>query len=279
MMKETSYELLKDNQKKQLGNEAKMTLYNSLPCKEYERVIMYKTAKEVWHTLIITHQGNSQVNNFKIDLFTREYRNPDYLSKNHVRKFLRNLPMKWRPKVTAIEEAKDLATLPFDELMGNLKVYEMVLASDGVASKPIKEKCMPIALKANVIKGQTSNDSVCQDVSDKDEDEEEEFNSIVKNLWKLFKKGNRFERENCFGNGGDRFDRGHGNRNKVVGSSRGKRNCYGCGSKNHFIDDYPKAKMNKAFFGGAWSDSKDGDQMGKDATCLMVIGLQKNKKE
>ncbi|GJT36662.1 hypothetical protein Tco_0927081 [Tanacetum coccineum] len=69
-MKETPYELRKDNQKKQLGknNEAKMTLYNALP-------------------------------------------HPDYLSKNHMRKFLRALPLKWRAKVTVIEEAKDLATL------------------------------------------------------------------------------------------------------------------------------------------------------------------------
>ncbi|GKA33518.1 hypothetical protein Tco_0719947 [Tanacetum coccineum] len=145
----------------------------------------------------------------------------------------------------AIEEAKDLATLPLDELIGNLKFYEMVLASDGVASKPIKETIMPIALKGNVTKGQTSNDSVCQDGSDEDKDEEEELKSIVRNLWKLFKNGNRFERENRFGNGGDRFDRGHGNRSKGVESSRGKYNCYGCGSKNHFIDNYPKAKMKK----------------------------------
>ncbi|GJT25685.1 putative reverse transcriptase domain-containing protein [Tanacetum coccineum] len=125
--------------------------------------------------------------------------------------------------------------------------------------------------------GQTSNDGVCQDGSDKDKDKEEEFNSIVKNLWKLFKKGNRFKRENCFGNGGDRFDRGH--RSKAVGSSRGKRNCYGCGSKNHIVDDCLKAKMNKAFVGGAWSDSEDGDQMEKDAKCLMAIGSQKGEKE
>ncbi|GKE93429.1 hypothetical protein Tco_1574524 [Tanacetum coccineum] len=74
-MKETPYELLKDNQKKQLSkkNKAKMTLYNALPRKEYERVFMCKTAKEVWHTLIITHQGNLQVKNYKIDLFTQEY--------------------------------------------------------------------------------------------------------------------------------------------------------------------------------------------------------------
>ncbi|GJS39384.1 hypothetical protein Tco_0564427 [Tanacetum coccineum] len=47
-MKETPYELLKDNEKKQLGKneEAKMTIYNALPQKEYERVFMCKTAKE-----------------------------------------------------------------------------------------------------------------------------------------------------------------------------------------------------------------------------------------
>ncbi|GJY75571.1 retrovirus-related pol polyprotein from transposon TNT 1-94 [Tanacetum coccineum] len=33
-------------------------------------------------------------------------------------------PTKWRPKVTAIEESKDLSTLPLNEFIGNLKVYE-----------------------------------------------------------------------------------------------------------------------------------------------------------
>nr|GEX74343.1 UBN2 domain-containing protein [Tanacetum cinerariifolium] len=184
-----------------------MTIYNALPHKEYERVFMWKTAKEVWHTLIITHQGNLQAKNYKIDLLTQEYEkflifneetidsgftrfnaimtslkslDPDNSSKNHVRKSLRALPLKWKAKVTVIEEVKDLATLPLDELIGNLKgCYR----------------------------------------SDEDEDEEEEFNSIVRNLWKLFMKGNRFDRENCFGNGGDRFNRGH--RSKGVGRSRG----------------------------------------------------------
>ncbi|GJV33875.1 hypothetical protein Tco_1394275 [Tanacetum coccineum] len=74
-MKETPYELLEDNKKKQLGknNKVKMTFYNALPRKEYKHVFMCKTSKEVWHTLIITHQGNSQVKNCKIDLLTQEY--------------------------------------------------------------------------------------------------------------------------------------------------------------------------------------------------------------
>ncbi|GKF09251.1 hypothetical protein Tco_0043475, partial [Tanacetum coccineum] len=50
--------------------------------------------------------------------------------RNHVRKFLRALPSKWRPKVSAIEESKDLSKLSLDELVGNLKVYEVVLEKE-----------------------------------------------------------------------------------------------------------------------------------------------------
>ncbi|GJW54040.1 hypothetical protein Tco_0098125, partial [Tanacetum coccineum] len=44
-----------------------------------------------------------------------------YSSKNYVRKFLRALHPKWRVKVMAIEESKDLTSLSLDELIGNLK--------------------------------------------------------------------------------------------------------------------------------------------------------------
>ncbi|GJQ92542.1 hypothetical protein Tco_0003681 [Tanacetum coccineum] len=42
-----------------------------------------------------------------------------YSSKNYVRKFLRALHPKWKAKVTAIEESKDLTSLSLDELIGN----------------------------------------------------------------------------------------------------------------------------------------------------------------
>nr|GEY98653.1 UBN2 domain-containing protein [Tanacetum cinerariifolium] len=44
-----------------------------------------------------------------------------YSSKNYVRKFLRALHPKWKAKVTAIEESKDLTSLSLDELIGNFK--------------------------------------------------------------------------------------------------------------------------------------------------------------
>ncbi|GJZ76750.1 UBN2 domain-containing protein [Tanacetum coccineum] len=280
-----------------------MTIYNALPPKEYKRVFMCKIAKEVWHTLIITRQGNSQVKNCKIDLLTQEYVkfsisneetidsgftrfnaivtslksfDPDYSSKNHVRKFLRALPLNWRAKVTAIKEAKDLATLPLDELIGNLKVYEMVLDNDGVDSKTTKEKVKCLALKAKVTREETSDDSDSQGGSDEDIDEEEveAFNLLARNIRKFFRKGNRFIRGNQFGNGGNRISKSRDNsfEEKGAESLKKKGACYNYGIEGHFASECRKPKENKAFIGGAWIDSEDDDE--HQMTRLMAIDSQ-----
>ncbi|GJR40374.1 hypothetical protein Tco_1216058 [Tanacetum coccineum] len=79
-----------------------------------------------------------------------------YSSKNYVRKFLRALHPKWRAKVTAIEESKDLTSLSLDELIGNLKVHEMIIKKD---SKIVKAKVerKSLALKAK----KESSDEEC----------------------------------------------------------------------------------------------------------------------
>ncbi|GJY25884.1 retrovirus-related pol polyprotein from transposon TNT 1-94 [Tanacetum coccineum] len=138
LMKEMPYELLKDVKKKQLGKneEANMTIYNALPRKKFS------ISNEE-----IIDSGFTRFNAIVTSLKSLDL---DYSSKNHVRKFLCALPLKWRSKVTAIEEAKDLATLPLEELIGNLKVYEMVLDNDGVALMTTKQKVKPLALKAKV---------------------------------------------------------------------------------------------------------------------------------
>nr|GFC08737.1 UBN2 domain-containing protein [Tanacetum cinerariifolium] len=70
-----------------------------------------------------------------------------YSSKNYVRKFLRPLHPKWRAKVTAIEESKDLISLSLDELIGNLKVHEMIINKDSKIVKAKGER-KSLALKA-----------------------------------------------------------------------------------------------------------------------------------
>ncbi|GJX69613.1 hypothetical protein Tco_0305340 [Tanacetum coccineum] len=107
-----------------------------------------------------------------------------FSSRNHVRKFLRALPPKWRPKVMAIEECKNLSTLLLDELIDNLKVYEVMLEKDSEASKNKKEKYRSLALK---------NKKVLSDEEASSSDsEDEEYAMEVRDIKKFFRRRGKF---------------------------------------------------------------------------------------
>ncbi|GKA32764.1 zf-CCHC domain-containing protein [Tanacetum coccineum] len=89
-----------------------------------------------------------------------------FSSKNYVRKFLRALHPKWRAKVTAIEESKDLSSLALDEHIGNLKVHEVVMEKDSEIYKGKKERIKSITLKA---KKESSDDETLTSGSDDEE--------------------------------------------------------------------------------------------------------------
>ncbi|GJV45897.1 zf-CCHC domain-containing protein, partial [Tanacetum coccineum] len=218
LMKETMYGLLEDDQKNQLGknNEAKMTLYNALP--QYEKFSI--SSKETIGSGFIQ---------FKAIVTSLKSLDTEYSSKNYVGKFLCALPLKWRAKVTTIKEAKYLATLPLDELIGNLKVYEIVLDNDGIASKTTKEKVKSLTLKAKVTREQTSDNNDSQGESDEDIDEEEEAKAF-----------------NLFGS-----SRGNSFSNKGGESSKQKGACYNFEIEGHFASECRMPKENKAFVGGA----------------------------
>ncbi|GJS34072.1 hypothetical protein Tco_0532454 [Tanacetum coccineum] len=138
-----------DDLKKKLAknNEAKMVIYNSLPRKEYERIFRCHTAKEIWDTLLITHQDNAFAK-FNTIITSLKALDEGFSSKNCVRKFLRALHSKWRAKVTTIKESKNLTTLSLDELIANLKVYEDVIKKDSETVKSKREQSRSITLKA-----------------------------------------------------------------------------------------------------------------------------------
>ncbi|GJS81636.1 hypothetical protein Tco_0748177 [Tanacetum coccineum] len=265
------------------NNEAKMVLYNALPRKEYERIFMCKTAKDICNSLVITHQGNKQVKDMKIVLFVQQYEqflisddetigctfsrfntiitslkalDETFSSRNHVRKFLRELPTKWRPKVMAIEESKDLSTLLLDELIGNLKVYEVVLEKDSKASKNKKEKYKSLALNARKV----SSD---EEASSSDS-EEEEYAMAVRDFKKFFRRRGKFVRQ-------PHTDKKAFRKAKEEKKGKVDRKCFKCGDPNHFISDYPKHSDNdqKAFVGGLWSDIDEDEDIKKDEICLM----------
>ncbi|GJX77436.1 hypothetical protein Tco_0324247 [Tanacetum coccineum] len=165
LLKVVPFEKQTDDLKRRLAknNEAKMVIYNALPRKEYERIFMCNTTKEIWKTLLITHQALDE----------------GYSSKNYVRKFLRALHPKWRAKVLMIEDSKDLTSLSLDELIENLKNHEMIIKKD---SEKVKEKVerKSLALKAK----KESSDEECSTSGSEDE----EYAMAVRDFKKFFKR-------------------------------------------------------------------------------------------
>ncbi|GKB34456.1 hypothetical protein Tco_0879398 [Tanacetum coccineum] len=171
-------------------------------------------AKYIWQSLLITHQGNSQVKDNKIDLLVQQYEqftireeesidsgfarfntiitslkalDEGFSSKNYVRKFLGALHPKWKAKVMTIKESKDLSSLALDELIDNLKVHEVVMKKDSEIYRGKKERFKSIALKA---KNESSDDETLTSRS-----KDEEYAMAVRNFKKFFRRKGKFVRQ------------------------------------------------------------------------------------
>nr|GEV67794.1 retrovirus-related Pol polyprotein from transposon TNT 1-94 [Tanacetum cinerariifolium] len=172
--------------------------------------------------------------------------------------FLRALHPKWRAKVTTIKESKDLTSLSHNELIGNLKVHEMIIKKDFEIFKSKGER-RSLALK---FKKESSDEESSTSGS-----EDEEYAMAVRDFKKFFKRRGRFVRQQR--NDKKTFQRSRDNKN---GKSDMK--CFRCGDPNHFIRKCPKPskeKNQRAFVGGSWSNSgEEDDEKVKDETCLMA---------
>ncbi|GJR46425.1 retrovirus-related pol polyprotein from transposon TNT 1-94 [Tanacetum coccineum] len=224
--------------------------------------------------------GNKKVKDNKIDLFVQKYEeftitddetidcafsrfntiitslkalDESFLSRNHARKFLRALPSKWQPKVMAIKESKDLSKLSLDELVGNLKVYEIVLEKDLEIVKNKKEKYKSLALKARQV--------LSDDDTSSSDSYDEEYAMAVRDFKKFFKRIGKFVRQP--------YD-DKKNFRKIKEDKKEERRCFKCGDPNHFISDCPKnfSGDQNAFVVESWSDS--GDDSKKEEVCLMA---------
>nr|GEW45553.1 UBN2 domain-containing protein [Tanacetum cinerariifolium] len=208
--------------------------------------------------------GNNRVKDNKIDLLVQQYEHivlskdesidsafarfntiitslkaldEGYSTKNYVRKFLKGLHPKWREKVTAIEESKDLMPLALDELIKNLKVHEMIIKKDSEIVKAKAEK-KSLALKAK----KESSDEECLTFKS----ENEEYAMAVRDFKKFFKIRGRFVRQPW--NDKKTFQRSRDEKN-----GKSDRKCFRCDDTNHLIGEClkpPKDKNQRAFVGG-----------------------------
>nr|GEU35106.1 retrovirus-related Pol polyprotein from transposon TNT 1-94 [Tanacetum cinerariifolium] len=196
--------------------------------------------------------GNNQVKDNKINLLVQQYEQFAISEDESIDSAFA------RAKLTAIEESKDLTSLSLNELIGNLKVHEMIIKKD---SKIVKAKVerKSLALKAK----KESSDEDCSTFGSEDE----EYAIVVRDFKKFFKRRGRFVRQPQ--NDKKTFQRSRDNKN-----NKSKRKCFRCGDPNHLIGECPKLpkdKNQRAFVGGSWSYSgKENDENIQDKTFLLA---------
>ncbi|GJX06333.1 zf-CCHC domain-containing protein [Tanacetum coccineum] len=217
---------------------------------------MCNTAKEILENFV--NHPSSVFARFNTNITRLKALDEGYSSKNYVRKFLRALHPKCRAKVMAIEESKDLTSLSLDELIGNLKVHEMIIKKDSEIVKAKGER-KSLALKAK----KESSDEECSTSGSEDE----EYAMAVRDFKKFFKRRGRFVRQ-------PRNDKKTFQRSQDDKNGKSDRKCFRCGDPNHLIGECPKPpkeKNQRAFVGGSWSDSgEEDDEKAKYETCLLA---------
>nr|GEU62217.1 reverse transcriptase domain-containing protein [Tanacetum cinerariifolium] len=246
---------VEDKAKRRLEVKARSTLIMGIPNEHQLKFNSIKDAKQLMKA-IEKRFGNNQVKDNKINLLVQQYEqfviskdesidsafarfntiitslkalDEGYSSKNYVRKFLKDLHHVWRAKVTAIKESKDLTSLSLDELIGNLKVYEMIIKKDSEIVKA-KVKRKSLALKAK--KESTYEECLTSGSEDK------EYAMAVRDFKKLFKRRGRFVRQ-------PRNDKKTFQRSCDDKNDKNDRKCFRCSDSNHLIGECPKPPKDK----------------------------------
>ncbi|GKG16028.1 zf-CCHC domain-containing protein, partial [Tanacetum coccineum] len=144
----------------------------------------------------------------------------------------------WRAKVTVIEESKDLTSLSLDELIGNLKVHEMIIKKDfEIVKAKVERKYLDLKAKKE------SNDEECSTSGNEDK----EYAMAVRDFKKFFKRRGRFVRQ-------PRNDKKTFQRSRDDKNGKSDRKFFRCGDPNHLIRECPKPpkdKNQRAFIGGS----------------------------
>ncbi|GAV79839.1 UBN2 domain-containing protein, partial [Cephalotus follicularis] len=145
-----------DRKKVQLNAIPKPVIICALNSNEFNRVSSCATTKEMWDRLEVTYEGTNQVKHAKINMLVREYemflmKENENISSMFVRFTNVINSQQSLNKCYTNKEAKDLITLPFEELLGSLMTHEMTIKNREDDDEQDKKKNKVIAFKSSTV--------------------------------------------------------------------------------------------------------------------------------
>ncbi|KAK0586485.1 hypothetical protein LWI29_007843 [Acer saccharum] len=159
-------------------------------------------------------------------------------------KILRSLPKRFKAKVTAIEESKDVDVMSIDELLGSLQTFEACM-------KP-KAKNKGLALK--VVKEASSSD------------DDEEMALLVRKFRKFMRKGAKSSGKYSRDKEVKKSFTPHHERSGHAKSNR-KVQCFKCKKLGHYTSDCPSGDSKKDKKGKAMAATWSEDDDSSDEKC------------
>ncbi|GAV68791.1 zf-CCHC domain-containing protein/UBN2 domain-containing protein [Cephalotus follicularis] len=280
-----------DRKKVQMNAKAKHIIICSINSNEFSRVSSCVSAKEMWDRLEVTYEGTDRVKEAKINMLVHEYEmftmhdNEDiktmftrftnitnalqaldkvYTNSEMVRKILRCLPRTWMPKVTAIEEAKDLNTFPLKDLLGSLMTHEFSILKRDDEEETERKKKKVIALKS------TSNEET-------DNESDQELALITIKFKKFLESKKKIGRKP--------FRKG--NIQKGESSKIEEIICFECNKPGHYKSDCPRLKKKEQFkkkkaMLATWDDSDESssdEESPEEVAQLALMAIEEEEEE